>query len=338
MEKIRRISMFERMYFAISDFRIYPFIQREKLSTAIGYFIQFSMLMALIISLYSFFIMNGLTEQLFLDYESKIPEFTLEKGVLIADKAEYTVNNFIAIFNTDFSSKNLEEITRKKIIGYNTYALIGNDNIDIYMNEQLVIRFPFSAIQSSFTKGTFYVNVLKQIDNISFKITLFVTTFIAMFLSYLYLEIMNVLVAVITAFILNVLFRIRLKFRDFFKIVIYALTLPSIMKVFAIVFVGGVSESTVLLYNILSTIYIFGAFRIIKLDQILMAAAKSGAFGNVIKVDEQYFEQTNNENKAADEQNNEKQENNTENIEKEDTNKEDTNKEDTNKEDINKED
>lgn len=283
MENNKKLSFFARVISAITDFRIYPYIKREKITSAISYFLKLLLLITLIISLYLISNVYEITEKFIVDYNSEIPNFTLKDGVLEAESnVKYSFENGIVILNTNYSAEELKEISNIDIIGYDYNVFISKDKMNIYFNENLLGIVDFSQIIGEHTKQSFYNNVLHPFNDIRVKIYLFSISYIAIFVAYIILKITNILTAMILATIFNFLFGNSLKFGDLFKIAAYAVTLPIIIEAIALITVGYVSESVTLIYQVLVCIYVFYALRAIKLDKIIITATQNGILKKIV--------------------------------------------------------
>lgn len=312
----KKIPLITRIWSAIADFRIYPLIQKEKLRTAIGYFFKLILIISLI---YALSITSGLYDtlsQIATDYNAQIPNFTIENGVCTSDKATYTTGKELIIFDTDYKTDELGDIYSKNLIGYSSYALVGNDAIDVYANKQVGYRIEFEDIPVTITKDMVYEYAFKDVNTPSFEISLFILVFISAFVVLAQFKIISLLVTVLLAYIFNIVFMINLKFKDALKLSIYALTLPLIIEMIAFITVGSVSESVAFIYQVLIAVYVFYALRAIKLDNMIMEATKNGILKKVVKPDgskdEITFTINNNEEKENTEN---KEDNNDENKE-----------------------
>ena len=77
----------------------------------------------------------------------------------------------------------------------------------------------------------------------------------------------------ISTYIINFMFGLKLRFTDYLKIVIYASTLPIILEVIALICVGNVSESVNFISVLVSCVYIFYALRAIKIDSLILGGS-----------------------------------------------------------------
>lgn len=314
--KNKRIPLITRIYSAIADFRIYPLIQKEKLRTAIGYFLKLILIISIV---YAACITSGLYETIVKvskDYNTKIPNFKIEDGVCIADKGTYTTGDKLIIFDTEYAVEDLKDLYGKDLIGYDSYALVGHDAIDVYPNEQIAYRVEFEDLPGTVTKDYLYSYIFEDVNSFNYKVSLFIIVYIAVFIVFIQFKLMSVLGAVLLAYMFNLIFGVWLKLKDALKISIYALTLPIIIEAIAFALVGTISESVSLIYQVLVAVYVFYALRALKLDKMILEATKNGILKKVVKndgtKDEITFTINNNEEKENTES---KKENNDENKE-----------------------
>lgn len=311
MENNKKISFFARMISSITDFRIYPFVEKEKVTTAISYFLKLILIITLIICTYMFSNIYNIAEKFTVDFDKVIPNFVLENGVLNADeRAEYSIENGILILDTNYSAEELKSLSGKEIIGYDYNILISKDGMNVYVSDMLLAAMEFQPIIGKYTKQSFYNNILKPFGDISVKSYFFVISYIAIFSVYILLKFSNILTVMILATIFNILFGNRLKFSDIFKIAPYVLTLPIIIETIALVVVGSVSESVMLIYQLLMSIYVFYALRAIKLDKIILTATQNGILKKIVNNEGIHDEKQNNleQNEIKENQDNENKE------------------------------
>lgn len=283
--KDKKIPLITRIYSAIADFRIYPLIQKEKLRTAIGYFLKLILIISLV---YAICITNGLYETIIKvseDYNTQIPNFKIEDGVCVADKGTYTTGDKLVVFDTEYAVEDLKNLYSKDLIGYDSYALVGHDAVDVYPNEQIAYRIEFEDLPGTVTKDYLYSFIFEDVNSFNYQASLFVVVYIAVFMVLIQFKLMSMLGAVVLSYMFNLIFGVWLKFKDALKISIYALTLPIIIEAIAFALVGTISESVSLIYQALVAIYIFYALRAIKLDKMILEATKNGILKKVVKND-----------------------------------------------------
>lgn len=312
----KKIPMITRLYSAITDFRIYPYIQKEGVQTAISYFFKLIFVVSLVLSIYITTKIYDTMSQVAVDYEQNIPNFMLESGIFTADKALYSTGNEMIIFDTEYKSEELDTVYAKELIGYESYALIGGDAINISANGQELDPIYFKNLKGTFTKESIYSDVFANVNSYAFKISLFITVCICVFFVQLEWKMLNLMVTVALVYIFNIVFGIMIKIIDAFKISMYVMTFPIIIELIAFAVAGKISESVAVIYQVLLSIYVFYALRAIKLDAIILEATKNGILKKVVKEETSSKDEINFE---------------VENISKDDQKQEDNN--DKNKED-----
>lgn len=281
----KKIPMITRLYSAITDFRIYPYIQKERLQTAMSYFLKLIFIVSLVFSIYTTTKIYDTMSQIAVDYEQKIPNFRLESGIFTADKALYSTGNEMIIFDTEHKSEELDDVYAKELIGYNSYALIGGDAINISTNGQELDPIYFKNLKGTFTKESMHSDIFANVNSSAFKISLFITVFICMFFVQIEWKILNLIVTVALVYIFNIIFGIIIRLNDAFKISMYVMTFPIIIELIAFAVTGKISESVAVIYQILLSLYVFYALRAIKLDAIILEATKNGILKKVLKED-----------------------------------------------------
>ena len=133
-QKTERLGFFKRIYLAITDFRWYPFVQREKTSVAIWYFVLLILLVAMFLSMsFSSTLFENVSSLLY-DYNNVIPEFTFENGELSVDKEIYNVdddNKFVV--DTKYTVEQYVNAKEGEEVLYSNNSIIVN-NIGITNN------------------------------------------------------------------------------------------------------------------------------------------------------------------------------------------------------------
>ena len=76
---------------------------------------------------------------------------------------------------------------------------------------------------------------------------------------------------ILSIYIINIIFRLRLKWQNYIKIAIYVSTLPFLLEMIALIVVGSISESVNFISMLVSCVYIFYALRALKLDSVIVA-------------------------------------------------------------------
>ena len=280
--KLGKINFFKRIYLAITDFRMYPYALKEKLSTAIGYFFKFLILISVIIAAFA---TSNLFKELpnLLDiFERNIPEFSLINGELQAAEniqRELNEDTYIVVS----SENNYNEINELKIEEdniYDYYILVLSDATVLGLGtEEGVVELGRIQYEPTMTlsKAELVDNwKIFNESNLS-KILVWISMTFGMFFALFMIKIWNIIMYMISGYIINIMFGLKLKVSDYLKVVIYASTLPSILGVIALLVVGNVSEAVNFISVLISCVYIFYALRAIKLDSLILGGSGKNA-------------------------------------------------------------
>ncbi len=278
-QKTERLGFFKRMYLAITDFRWYPFVQREKTSVAIWYFVLLILLVAMFLSMsFSSTLFENVSSLLY-DYNNVIPEFTFENGELNVDKEIYNVdddNKFVV--DTKYTVEQYVNAKEGEEVLYSNNSIIVNNDGVIYTQNGVSVVYVFPNLNEKITKDSLrsYLEIMNE--DWSVRLAIFFVMWLTIFVVYLITKFIMLLLLVLVTCILNFVFGIKLKFNNYMKIVTYAITLPLIVELVSILVIGRVTEYATIACQLLTYVYIFYALRAIKLDVMIMTAS-----GNTIK-------------------------------------------------------
>ncbi len=267
MEKIK-IGFFNRIFLSISDFRIYPIINKERTFKAIGYFIKLLLLASFFLSLYimtllSEFVRDGVTE-----FERQLPYFEISDGKFYCSgEANFDVNSYLTIV---IKNENMEDISFSKYTSDRMYFVMANDGIKIgnSTSDDISGKMSYDGLPDT-TKD----DLIKEIHDInnSFanKLIVFGTIYSATLFYIFFNRLLTLVMYILVIMIFNGLFLNKLKFRNFFKISIYISTLPILLELFAILIGGNYSQTADFITFLIASVYAFYALRAIRLDEVL---------------------------------------------------------------------
>lgn len=290
MKKNEKVGFFQKIILAISDFRIYPHILKtESLARSIGHFVLFMLIIVTVISAsYTVRVLEGI-DTLLASYDEKVPEFTLENGILNVDKKDVVIvqNDLIAIVNTDYEYKECTKLEQySKYDRYKNKIFINSDAITMenlygsnstqFIDEPKVTSLMLSDIALEYNKTSFYEEIVSIKDSINFKITLFVLVFTMLFLANGLSKILELILYAVMISLFSTLSGMKLSFKNYVKMSIYIVTLPYILETISFVYIGQTTETTFLISSLLAYVYIFYAVRAVKLDAFLIIINKSG--------------------------------------------------------------
>lgn len=266
-----RLGFFRRAILAMTDFRVYPFVQREKISAAVAYFTLLMVFVTIFISFYfSNSFLKGISNILY-NYDI-IPEFNCENGMLNVEEKIYDLKSQMRfVVDTSYTNKEfIETDVGKEMINSNMFVALNSDGV-IYGNKEGNGRFLYSNLNTDLDRNGLYLYLKTIADDWTIKSAVVSVTWLCTFVVYYILKTLNVLFYMLIAWIFNMFFGIKLKPNNYYKIIVYALTLPLLVEMFSILYLGRIPEYATIVYQLLACIYIFYALRAIKLDIILIS-------------------------------------------------------------------
>lgn len=280
----KKLGFFQKIILAITDFRFYPLmLKTESLAKSILHFILFMLIVTTIMSACFFDTALDGMDAMLARYEEKIPEFYLEEGVLsVEKKGIYKVlNDLVIIIDTDAKYEELDEI--KEYNEYDVYdnrVFINSDAITYeselgYKNaageETLQItQLPLNMITINYNKASLHQYLEAVRDATTTKMFVFVFLFIATFATYVFTKLFEVLLYVVMTSLIAAISGMKLNFKNYFKIALYIITLPYILETISVVYLGGISDNTFIISNLIAYIYILYAVRAVKLDAFIL--------------------------------------------------------------------
>ncbi|MBQ9267393.1 MAG: DUF1189 family protein [Clostridia bacterium] len=268
-----RLGFFRRIFLAITDFRLYPFVQREKTAATTSYFVFLLLLITLFLALsFSSKVLDGVAAILE-NYEETVPEFALQNGVLSIDEKVYELDRERkVVIDTSVDTETFAKTDNGKEVLYSTSFLVINRDGVVYGNEGNVVGYLFRAIRTDVTKSSLHEFLTAVNEDWTVKLAFTLSSWLIMFLIYFVVKMLNVLFLILIAYILNIIFGMKLKFSNYYRVVVYALTLPLIVEMVSILYLGRVPEYAVVAYQVLAYVYIFYALRALKLDILIISA------------------------------------------------------------------
>lgn len=275
--KLGKINFFKRMYLAIADFRMYPYAQKEKLIIAIGYFTKLLLLASIVIGAFvtsKFFNESPILLNM---YNENMPNFVVKNGKLeTGEIIEKEINADTYLFlNNDYSYSDLNKITISENESYNLYILMLSDasvlgyKLDDAIHE--IGRIEYENLTFNKEQLSNEWNMLNNSAVSKLIVWGFVSVGVLAIL--VIVKLWTLVMYLISTYIINFMFGLKLRFTDYLKIVIYASTLPIILEVIALICVGNVSESVNFISVLVSCVYIFYALRAIKIDSLILGGS-----------------------------------------------------------------
>lgn len=267
-----KLDFFARIYLAITDFRLYPFVvQREKFINALAYFVCFILLFSAILSAgVTSRAMNWLNNFTCI-YNEKVDDFEVKNGELIvAQNMDFEYEKVRIYANGDLNFGELNENVFKDsenivtVLALKDSISVGNENVGFVITK-------YKDVNLDINKAETYESLRFALDSWIFKLSLAIIIFCGVFVAYLITKFLNVVGITLMLLFLGYVFGTKYKFKDYMKAAFYVITLPVITELIALIITGTVSDYAYITYYLLVYVYMYYAIRALKLDNIIMA-------------------------------------------------------------------
>ena len=267
-----KLDFFARIYLAITDFRLYPFVvQREKFINALAYFVCFILLFSAILSAgVTSRAMNWLNNFTCI-YNEKVGDFEVKDGELIVDQnMDFEYEKVRIYANGDLNFGELNENVFKDsenivtVLALKDSISVGNENVGFVITK-------YKDVNLDINKAETYESLRFALDSWIFKLSLAIIIFCGVFVAYLITKFLNVIGITLMLLFLGYVFGTKYKFKDYMKAAFYVITLPVITELIALIITGTVSDYAYITYYLLVYVYMYYAIRALKLDNIIMA-------------------------------------------------------------------
>lgn len=267
-----KLDFFARIYLAMTDFRLYPFVvQREKFINALAYFVCFILLFSAILSAgVTSRAMNWLNNFTCI-YNEKVGDFEVKDGELIVDQnMDFEYEKVRIYANGDLNFGELNENVFKDsenivtVLALKDSISVGNENVGFVITK-------YKDVNLDINKAETYESLRFALDSWIFKLSLAIIIFCGVFVAYLITKFLNVIGITLMLLFLGYVFGTKYKFKDYMKAAFYVITLPVIIELIALIITGTVSDYAYITYYLLVYVYMYYAIRALKLDNIIMA-------------------------------------------------------------------
>lgn len=267
-----KLDFFARIYLAMTDFRLYPFVvQREKFINALAYFVCFILLFSAILSAgVTSRAMNWLNNFTCI-YNEKVDDFEVKNGELIvAQNMDFEYEKVRIYANGDLNFGELNENVFKDsenivtVLALKDSISVGNENVGFVITK-------YKDVNLDINKAETYESLRFALDSWIFKLSLAIIIFCGVFVAYLITKFLNVVGITLMLLFLGYVFGTKYKFKDYMKAAFYVITLPVITELIALIITGTVSDYAYITYYLLVYVYMYYAIRALKLDNIIMA-------------------------------------------------------------------
>ena len=276
-----RVNFFKKIWLAITDFRLYPYTQKENVGKSIWYFLRLVLLCAFIISCfltkYVFDSLPGVIAK----FDEVIPNFEIINGELISNETKKTE------INSDTYMYFASDKTSNDILNIVSDIKDNNDSLHKYMGYILILKDQASYVYD--LDGAVYqaakidyANMLEPAtkESIIYDLTLLESSTLSKIIVLListtvFFIVINInrfltsIIYAITIWLLDSLFALKLKFNNYITIICYVSTLPLILETIAIIVTRQISSPVNMICTLVSFVYMFYGLRAIKIDNIL---------------------------------------------------------------------
>lgn len=266
-----KIEFFSKIYLAITDFRLHPFVvQREKLINSLAYFVFIILLASLVMTWkYSARFFNWVDEFL-TTYNEDIEDFTISEGNLnIENEIEYSLSG--VQIKTDstkvFADIDFEEIDTD---GYKLSILAFKDFFAIGSSDFGFVTSKYEGAFGDITKQMIYQKLTNMCSAFLQKLTIIVSLWAILFVSYLLSKSVQLVFIALMLMFLGSMFMLKYKYKHYLQSACYVLTLPIIIEVVSIAVTGTFVDYATITYYLLMYVYMYYAIRALKLDNIIV--------------------------------------------------------------------
>ena len=290
MDKKEKLNFFEKVFLAITDFRVYPFLLRnEKIGNAILYVITLVLVMSAILTVNLVSKINVVFEELIDNYDVTVPDFELKDSKLdVREVISKALNSkSYLLINTNYSYEQLKNTEDyENLFIYDSSIIITSDKIVMESDGEGVIELDFSDVAFNMNKSEMFNELLKYQSNQVSKIKTDLYIYLTVAITYLFVVIVRVIFIALIASIISLFFGIKASFSNYIKIAIYAYTLPFIIEIISVCVVGTIKDYAYYTSLALTYVYVLYALRAVKLDAFLTLLGgdkKENGIKNVIE-------------------------------------------------------
>lgn len=267
-----KLNFFARIYLAITDFRLYPYIvQKEKFINALAYFVGFIALISAILATGVTSRALGWANEFIEVYNSKVSEFSINNGELVLDENmdfDFLGARIYADDSISFEDFNIESFDSKDcnitFLMFKDAFAVGNENVGFVFSK-------YNELGLNIDKAETYAVFQSVLKSPVFKLSLAGMITCAVFAMYFCTKLLNAFFIAIMLLFLGFVFRTKYKFKDYMKVAFYVVTLPIITEVIALMVTGSMNEYAYITYYLLVYVYMYYAIRALKLDDIIMS-------------------------------------------------------------------
>lgn len=274
MNEKGKLNFLEKVFLAITDFRVYPFLlKNEKLGKAILYMLTLIFIFSAIITGNFVSKVSSLFTVFFENYDVIMPEFELEKSNLVVDEKlsyDFDKKDFCIVVDTDYLYENYKTTNEyDDLLVYDYLLLINNNKAVLELDGEEMFEIDFSGFESSINKASLYDVLLKYNNDFGAKLQVVISVFITVVITYIITVTIRVIFIALIASFLSLLYGVKASAKNYIKLAIYAYTLPFIIEIISVCLVGSIKDYAYYTSMILTYVYVLYALRAVKLDAFI---------------------------------------------------------------------
>ena len=275
-ESEKKSNFLSKFIISIKDFEKYIFLAAEKSSKAISYLLKLMLLFSLIISLTFMFKVINKVNRMARYINENINELSYNSGILeIYSENPIEIENengaFQKIIADTKEDANIEEYISKLKL-YDNSILVLRDKIIIknYVNNGLT-EFKYDQFNMNDFNKEGLLSFINSGNIYAYYAFLMIFTIILLFLYFTSEFFMNTISLALLGYLIGRINRMRIKISATFNIGIYALTLPTVLKLIYIIlniFTNIEIKYFDWMYTAIAYVYVLVAILMIKADFI----------------------------------------------------------------------
>ena len=311
----KKTLFFKKVKNAIINFDEYQNFSKEKLGTAIKYFLKLMIIFSILISVFLTIRLYKEVETLKTSFKNECPDFKIENNILIidGDNKKYEKDFEYELLGLIIDSESTD-LTEEQTEQYQRVIAFLKDKM-VIKTQEAETRMTYEDISKNQNiNGLSKQQILDYANSnvmIIIYVIFFVATIIFAFIAYSIQILMDIFLLSIIGLIISRIAAIKLKYKEIFNMSVYALTL-SIILYLAYICVNIMTGFTItyfdLAYEIISYIYIITAILMIKSDLIKQQIEVGKIVEEQKKVKEEKQEENNEEDKPKEEPKEDKKE------------------------------
>lgn len=252
-----RLNFFKRIYYSAAGFDNYRHFISQRIGKSVIYLLLLSLILGLIGLIQPFIMFNKLMDEVIVDIDKSLPDFTLENGKLhVEGKMPIIIEGATTII-IDTSGNTDESILSK----YDSVILITQDKM---------IQKNFASTQD--TNFSVFAGVKMNKENIKKMLPIMKGLSIFIFIIMPFFVIAGRFISAFAVSIIGIIVNssknLNLPYRDIFAISAHSLTVPLLIGIILDLVGIPMLYSTVIFY-LISGIYIWGALNSIKKHTLL---------------------------------------------------------------------